>query len=85
MTEEMPSLLISGAIASGKTTLADQMTKYGYIKMSLADGVKEMTIALDPAVAANSSGDLEHLSDFGVRVTIAFLRLRLILFSFNIQ
>jgi hypothetical protein len=43
-----PSLIgISGKIASGKTSVAKNLTKYGYKRVAFADKLKEMVSTLD--------------------------------------
>ena len=46
---------IIGKLGSGKTTFADSLSKYGYVKMSFAKKLKDIVIELFPE--SDKSGD----------------------------
>lgn len=55
---------LAGPIGSGKTTLADELVKEGWVRVSFADGVREMALRLDPVIPAFDGDAYWSLSRF---------------------
>ena len=47
---------LAGKIGSGKTTLADALVERGWIKLSYADGVRELALKLNPIIDQYGGG-----------------------------
>jgi len=71
MTFRKPVIVgLTGYATVGKTTVAAELEKRGFVRMSFADGVREMALAIDPIVDAYQLGrypedgwDTERLSE----------------------
>lgn len=49
---------LTGYARSGKDTVAKLLEPYGFVRVALADGVREMALAIDPWIDAPSASDM---------------------------
>lgn len=60
----LPNVALTGLARSGKDTVGRILAGYGYHRVSFADGVRQVALALDPIIDVGANGVVRRLSTF---------------------